>query len=401
MTISNLVLPKNADVMLCLGIFVIYVLAPFIVDVFFLADDYLANIWKMGILAIAGILFGRLIKSKPQFRSIPERSDAQFALINLGIFSLVSGIILLTAPSIPLLSAIQGADPYALSVERGDFLKTRSGFMLITAYIFSLYISSVAPFCLVVLYQTKIRFRHIIALIVFLICISFLVKAMFLNIVIPVISFFASRYRVSNKAIITSFLGIAFVVVQMINFSGYHEDDTGDQDIDSYLSVGYASSNAYDFLIWRAAIIPLLTSRDTLVVHEEELGGQLLMGNTSGLISRIKGVDQINIERMTFAYQFGGWNDIGNSNSSFIADAYVNFGLLGVFIYGVIAGSLVRLLASSPSPAMASMALLFSFFLLSSSLVGIILSNGFFVLFFWRAVQWVPLHRSWRSSRHA
>ena len=38
----------------------------------------------------------------------------------------------------------------------------------------------------------------------------------------------------------------------------------------------------------------------------------MLLGSSSGFISKVTLRDQVEIEKMTFAYQYGGWNDIGN-----------------------------------------------------------------------------------------
>ena len=151
---------------------------------------------------------------------------------------------------------------------------------------------------------------------------------MFLNFFLPLIALYVSRNNISNKRIIAVLAAGMFVLLSMISLAGFNEAENEGFDAESFLTVSYGSSSPINFLFWRSLVIPVLTARDTLFVHGEQLNSELLLGTTSGFIATITGQEQTNIERMVFAHQFGGWNDIGNANSVFITDAYVNFGTI-------------------------------------------------------------------------
>jgi hypothetical protein len=266
------------------------------------------------------------------------------------------------------------------------------------SYIFSVLISSVIPFCVVLLFEIKSKLRFPAAIFVGFVCISFLVKAMFLNLVLPLLAYAVMKRKVSNKSFFTAISLTIVGIILMVNLAGYNKDESSAPnklDIVAFMSVAAEAPSATYFFVWRAIAIPILAARDTLQVHDEQFGNQPLFGATSGTLARLIGAENINMERIVFAQQYGGWNDIGNTNTTFSVDAYINFGYVGVFVYGMFAAFIISYLTSTPSVAMSAMALLFVFFLFGASLIGIILSNGFFVLLAWLAYQQSTLKRNY------
>ena len=395
MKLANVFLPHNAYLLLIAGILFLYGLIPFVIGVFVFNDTYFVLLSKLTIIAALGILIGHrkykfgsgTITRKVRGNGLFRKSNYDFVVINCFIFIFIFFTITFSAGSIPIIGALTGADASALSEQRGAFLKQRTGLMNIVSYGFSLYVTSIMPFCVVILFEMKHKLRFLALLFMLIVSISFLVKAMFLNFMLPLIALFVSRNDISNKKIITILAAGVFTLLMMIGLAGFNDTENNIVDAETVLSVSYGSSSPLEFLVWRALVIPVVTARDTLLVHDEQFGSGLLLGATSGLVSKMTGRSQVNIERMVFAHQFGGWNDIGNANSVFITDAYVNFGIVGVFVFGLIVGRLLLLFSVYSPPAMSYMAILFAFFLLGSSLIGLMLSSGFLVLLFWRSLQ--------------
>lgn len=401
MNISNIFTPKNSLLLLIFSLAVLYFLIPLAVSIFFMDDPYLYKLTIITAIAIFGIYIGFLICRKRReslyvYYIQFERKSIKFLLFVFVLFACTYFLLCVTSDSIPIFSAILGADPTTLSEERGAFLKQRSGFLLVVSYVFSILISSVIPFCVILLYEIKSRLRFPAALFVGFVCISFLVKAMFLNLILPLLAFGFANRRISNKSFFATIGMIIAGIILLVNLAGYNKDvssDSNDLDIVSFISTAYEAPSATYFFVWRAIAIPILAARDTLQVHDEQFANRLLGGATSGTISRLSGQENINMERIVFAHQYGGWSDIGNTNTAFMVDAYINFGYVGVFVYGLLAAFIISYLTSTPSVAMSAMGLLFVFFLLSASLVGVILSNGFFVLLAWLAYQQSTLKR--------
>ena len=393
--LANVFLPHNAYLLFIAGILFLYGLVPFILGVFIFNDPYYILLSKLTVVAALGILIGHrkykfsagATTRKTRSNGLFRKSNLDFVVINFLIFIFIFFTITLSASSIPIISALSGVDSSMLSEERGAFLKQHSGLMKAVSYGYSLYVTSILPFCIVVLFEMKHKLRFVALLFMLLISISFLVKAMFLNFLLPLMALFVLRNNISNKKIISLILCAVLGLLVMISLAGFNDKENKTVDAEAIFSVSYGSSSAIDFLVWRALVIPVVTARDTLIVHNEQLDSRMLLGSTSGFVSKITGRSQINVERMVFAHQFGGWNDIGNANSVFITGAYINFGILGVVLFGFTVGRLLLLFSVYSPPAMSCMAILFAFFLLGSSLIGLMLSSGFLVLLFWRSLQ--------------
>ena len=78
-------------------------------------------------------------------------------------FAILVIVTVTTAPSIPLISAFEGASAEALSQERGEFLKGREGAGLVLLYLATFLVSTFVPYSIVLLYGTGARLRHVVA----------------------------------------------------------------------------------------------------------------------------------------------------------------------------------------------------------------------------------------------
>jgi hypothetical protein len=399
--LANVFLPRNATWLLIAGTTFLYVLPPLALNFLFLEDPYFLQLGILGAVAVGGLLVGaRVVNRKaPESRFVVSRkgrsSNDQFVVASFSVFVPVYLIMAATADSIPILSAIMGSDPEQLSEGRGGFLKQRTGLLAVAAYVFAVFSSSIVPFCVVWFFERRSRFRYIAAAFFLWVCISILVKAMFLNLILPLLAYGAMRQTISNKTLLKMIGAIVIGLIIMASLAGFNrsEESTQTRDITNYVSTAYAANSALDFLVWRSAIIPIIGARDTLEVHDSDLGGVWLAGATSGLIATITGRERVDLERMVFAKQYGGWNDIGNSNVTLVVDAYVNFGIVGVFLYGMLAAVIIGFLANSGSMAMGATTLLFAFYLLSASLIGVMLSNGFLLLLMWSVFQRIRIKK--------
>jgi hypothetical protein len=387
--------PRNTTNILILIFFIIYTINPIIFYFIGIGDWYLIEVSYMSFIAILSIKTGDIVfrkiklnKIKSQDLEIYSFKDTFFSYINIILFLCILLLLIINGNSIPLISVMYGNDAESLSITRGAFMKPEDGFNYFLIYLFSIQISSIIPYCIVFLYESKNFFRHIIFFIGLFASISTLVKAMFFNILIP---FFSLRIITVNfnKTSYLKFFGIiSSILVLMTFFAGFNVANSDEpSDFNSYLSVSYQSKNSLDFILWRAAIIPVLGARDTLIVHDLNYFKANLLGVTSGIGAKVIGQEKINIEQEVFGYQYGGVNRIGNSNVTFFIDAYINFGYLGIIFYGILVGLLLRILINSDLKSATAIAPLFAIFLYSSSLVGILISNGFIFLYFWFLIR--------------
>jgi hypothetical protein len=379
-----------------------YVVAPLLIYLFVVNEEtYLQMALLAGISVLCIHVGSRLTLLDRWMRADSHRVaiNADSYIFFFFLFFLLFMLLTLgTAPSIPLLSALAGGDASSLSGERGEFLKGREGPWVALAYLSSLLTSTVVPYCIVVAYATRNRLRHAFLALLFVYSISFLVKALFLNLILPLIAFGIERGSLRPRQFLVV-MGLALAtLVGLISLSGYGSlDATGVESAAEYFTAAYIPGSTFDFLAYRSLAIPVFSVVDTLLVHKNELGGDLLWGTTSSLIAAIGGVERVNIEKMVAAYQYGGWNDLANSNVVFIADGYINFGLVGVIAYGLFIGLTFRIMRLSQDVGVRSLALLYALMLYSSPLLGMLFSNGF-ALFFLHAA-FIRLRKgSWAQS---
>jgi hypothetical protein len=377
--------PEKSLLLLEWLIAVFFVIAPVIVYSYFVQDQ---NYLLLAALSAISIIFIHL-GSKLEFldRTIIRGrkftiTPAKYVQVSFVIFTAFCVVTLGTANNIPLFSALAGADVNTLSEQRGEFLKGRTGAWVALSYLSSILTSTFVPYAIVLAYATKSRLRHLYVLIAALYSVSFLVKALFLNIILPLVAYAVESKAVRAKQLVFWLGIIVIVLVLLISLSGYGalggENGTSARE---YLSSSYIPTSSWDFFIYRSLAVPVFSVVDTFHVHQSQLGGVALLGTTSTLIASIVGAERINLERMVSAYQYGGWNDFANSNVIFIADGYVNFGLLGVLCYALVIGVTFRMFRRSDDAAFRSISILYAFLLYSSPLLGMFLSNGYALLF--------------------
>jgi hypothetical protein len=285
-----------------------------------------------------------------------------------------------TAPTIPIISVLQGASAEALSQERGEFLKGRAGPAILLLYVGAFMVNTLVPYTIVIAYAARSRLRHLFALAFFLFCVSFLQKALFLNMVLPLTVYFAMKGKLGG---FRAALGIAGSVLVLIAATYLSLGEGGPTDVGEamlaadILSAAFKPANAMEYFLWRAFAVPVFTATDTLVVHASYFDARPLWGATSSFLAALFGFERVNLERFVFEYQFGGWNDLANSNTVFLVDGFVNFGWVGVVSFGLSIGQLFRWFRFSRDVGFRSLWLLVAFVLFSSPLIGFLLGNGF------------------------
>lgn len=380
--VERLFYPRNGLLVFCFALGLVYGIVPFALWLTAPVEDTFAILTLITFCSIAAMAVGsRLPLFDHRFRFGACRlfiPHAPFILVIWGIFLLFIVVTLLTAPSIPFISALKGVSASELSQERGEFLKGRQGAEIALLYISTFLVSTLIPYSVVLLYHTRSRIRHISALLFFAFCISFMQKTLFLNLILPLVAYFAISRKLRGGVIAMLLTG-SFALLTALTFLSVSGETLHSHysPISEYYSAAYAPSSPLDYLFWRAASVPVFTATDTLTVFDTLFDSEPLMGATSSLLSAIFGLDRINIERHVFEHQFGSWNEIANANAVFVIDAFVNFGSLGVILFGLAVGQIFRWFRLSNDVAFKSLWPLFAFTIFSAPLIGMLLSNGF------------------------
>lgn len=366
----------------------IYIALPVAVDSLFLPSPYFIQLAQLATLACIGIVIGYLL---PLF---DRRFDGQVLRLRIeansfhsviwGAFAVFLVITIATADAVPLISALRGAVASELSQQRGDFLKTRSGAEAALIYLSTLFVSALLPYSLALQFIEKSRFRFLLLGLFLAYSLSFLQKALFINVLFPLLYLAARGQRASATRVIViigSCIGLLYLITQLA-FGGADGPASGVSAPvnDDYFAATYLPGGTVEHLIWRSTAVPMFSASDTLLVHEEQFGSQMLWGATSSFFASILGVERINLERLVSEYQWG-WSDIANTNSVYITEAFVNFGWPGVFLFSAFIGQVLRWFRRSHDEAFKALWPIFCFAIFSSGLIGTLLSNGYVLIF--------------------
>ena len=378
---------RNALTIFCIALFIVYALTPLLLWATTPVDDTFAQLALLTLCSIGAMLIGSQI---PLFDSRFRQNETRLYIPSIffhlpiwSIFIIFVIVTLTTAPSIPIIDAILGTPPDELSQRRGDFLKTRTGPEAALIYISTIFSSALIPYSIVLLFLNNSRYRYASLLFFLAFSVSFLQKVLFLNAILPLITYFALAHKISKKMVFTTaFAATGLVILLTLATTSNSNDYSSQTSLPIYFTSTYLPTSSLDYLIWRAVAVPTFTATDTLTVFNSLFNETYLLGSTSSLLSTIFGLERVNLERHVFEHQFGSWNEVANANAVFITDAYANFGATGIIIYSLIAGQAFRWFRLSKDIAFKSLWPVFAFILFSASLIGAIFSNGFLLVFF-------------------
>lgn len=297
--------------------------------------------------------------------------------IVFGLFCFISAIVVLTAPTIPLIESLKGADTEALSQNREDFLKARTGIFSVLGYLVGFVNSYFLPYMLIIALERKNRLVYLFISLFAVYSIISLEKAYFLKIGIPLFIYYF--FQSKNKILFT-FKGIGVIVlILFLMFSLAQFTDSGMVvNQADFFSIMYRPEGTIEAIVWRAAVVPIVTALDGLSVFVNDFDRQYFFGDTSSFLAFLKGSTHINFERFLYQFQFGG-SETGNANQFYLLEAFINFGWFGVIFFSIIVGKIIRLGISVFDSAYLSIIPLFIFHVFNAGIIGVFLSNGFLV----------------------
>jgi hypothetical protein len=301
-------------------------------------------------------------------------------LINLtfSVFLFLVFIIMVTAPSIPIIESLKGASEQELSIYRESFLKARTGWEQSLGYFIEIINGALLPYLIAYSFIINHKNRKWYALIFLVYCMSFLAKAYFLKLAIPLFFVFLERSKNKFLFILKGSGGIITLIFLMYTFAGKSGTEVNNNE--SFFSTLYLPTSTFDAMLWRSLIIPIMTAVDGFNLFINDLNSNFMYGDTSSFIAFFKGNERINFERMIYQSQFGG-SETGNSNAYFLVEAYVNYGYLGVILFSIFIGRIMRNFILKKDIALVAILPLFLLNLYSAGLISLLLSGGYLVLY--------------------
>lgn len=345
-----------------------------------IGEDYL-QLAMIAILAAAAVALGFYGHRDPinEAGKLPITVDAFTALVWIP-FVLIALLILVTAPAIPLVTALQGGSPDLIALQREEFLKSREGIAAVFVYLNAFFTGALIPYSIALMFIHKYRWRWVLTGIALLYTISFVEKAFFLKVALPLIYLFgtgAVRSRFGPKTTVA----IAAVILLFVTTVSGTGSEPGIGTSADFFSSDYAPTGPIDHIIWRSLAVPVFTAADALRVFANYFNGEWLWGATSSFVTGLFGMERIPFERLVFEAEWGqNETGTGSSNSVYLTEAFVNFGWVGVILFSLFIGRSFTLFARSRNEAFRAIWPLFAMGLYSAGLIGTLLSNGFLAM---------------------
>lgn len=283
------------------------------------------------------------------------------SLATIAAFAFVCVAACLTTDHVPLLSALSGASAPDLAAYRNEFLRGRTGSGQILNYAFAILSQSFMPLAITYAFWIRAGWRWI-ALAVFVLGASLtLSKAAMLLVVAPLIALFLMQAR--WRPAVATFVGfLASIAVMYVLASGVigawkskatgrpiavHQVEMPSTPPPEYNA--FASDNPVLLVANRVVWIPYATAIDWFRYHKEVLGRKYVLGRSISPVAFLMGKNRLYLEREIATFEWGV--DVGNtSNAVFFADAWLNWGLLGVVIYSIFFALTIKIIAHTGYP---------------------------------------------------
>lgn len=318
-------------------------------------------------------------------------------------FLITAVLILVTAPAIPLITALSGGSAELIALQREEFLKSREGIAGIFVYLNAFFTGALVPYSIALMFINKFKWRWLLTSLFLIYSLSFVEKAFFLKVILPLLYLFGTGLVKSRFGPKTTIAGAAVILLFVTTISGSGSTGSVGGTSGDFFSKDYAPSSPLIHIIWRSLAVPAFTAADALRVFEIYFGGEPLYGATSSFLASLFGLERVAFERIVFEVQWGqNETGTGSSNSAYITEAFINFGWIGVIAFSLFVGKSLKWFARSRDEAFRSIWLLYVIGLYSAGLIGQLLSNGFLLLLFiglFVHVRSLPGHDRARKKR--
>lgn len=280
----------------------------------------------------------------------------------IATFGAVMVVASLSTDAVPLIEAVKGASASDLAGHRNDFLRTRVGSGQVLNYAFAIFSQGLLPFATTYAFWTRASWRWL-ALGIFTAGVFLtLSKAAFLCVAAPLIALFLmqGRYRAAGAALLAFVASLAVMYVLASGLIGAWEQKSrnepvaakqvempGDVPI-SHNVFGEKKSPALlvaNRIVW----IPYATAIDWFQFQKERLNGSYVLGLSIRPIAFMLGKQRLSLETKVADFEWGDAS--GNtSNAVFFADAWLNWGPLGVVVYSMLFALTIKVIATSGYP---------------------------------------------------
>lgn len=382
-------------------LFFVFIFAPALLVAVFAADTFSTLVFKIAAIgfvtftASSFLVYLGLTKKKDMTNSKYLKS-IMFVLFFIFCCSYV--VLVFDYHGLPVIEyLIHGGSPNQL---RSEFYKEKQGFIQVAVYIRSILTKGFIPLYAVYAF---IFYKRKMFIMVFVIYLFFSLmtfeKSAILWFVLPLIFLFI--YQKKYKRLVAC-VSLIVVVVFMLGALQHSEPINGLEarsgglngfresfeirgalhEIDRYqfFFTDIDNKTSLPFLLDRMFWIPFVTMYDTILFWSKNYDDVLLF-STNRHLAKMTGYPFANIERKVFIFQYGGGDaTTGNANASFIAEAYLMFGFLGVVFFSAIFGFINGLIVSTGNVVLICAFSVYPYAIITSaSFLSMMFSGGLFL----------------------
>lgn len=326
------------------------------------------------------LLLGYYFKSKVIFSIIPKIAvdPLKFTHFVFVLFFIFCFYTFYSFGGVPLISII--FDLGNADLLRGQLFKGREGSEIVLLYLSAIFSYVFVPLAVVITYHFKSPLRNYYLASAVVFSVVTLQKALVLNIIFPLFAYLFLKGKIGAKFAV-NFCFVLFVYfIVMIQITGHSSSEA--INTSDFFTSSYVPSGAVDYFGWRFFAVPIYTAIDSIYVFENWLGSQHLMGASSSLLSSLFGLQKIELEKLVFEYQFGGYNPLANANAYWAVSMYLDFSWWGICIFSTLLGVLYASMRQSNDLSIYSIGYLLTWQAANGSLIGIMLSSGFLYIVF-------------------
>lgn len=299
----------------------------------------------------------------------PARGVEWLCLSIFASFMLVMALACITADHVPIVEALKGAPADQLFGDRNNFLRERVGPGQLLNYAHAILTQGLMPFALTYAFYARLRWRFWALALLAAAISATLAKSAFIAIALPLIALFLMQGRWRWAAVtlggfvwsiaLMSVLASGAVGALMARAEG-QPVAARQVELPADTPAQYNAFNersAVALLANRVVWIPYVTALDWFRYQEERLDGHYVMGRSIRPVAMLMGRERLHLEKEVAALQWGASAGT-TSNAVFFADAWLNWGVLGVMIYSAFFAWTIRMIETTEfQPLLAAAAL--------------------------------------------
>ncbi|MET4347091.1 hypothetical protein ABIC08_007692 [Bradyrhizobium sp. RT9b] len=299
----------------------------------------------------------------------PPRALEWVCLAIFAGFILVMALACMTAEHIPVVEALKGAPADQLFGDRNNFLRERVGAGQLLNYAHAILTQGLMPFALTYAFYARLRWRFWALAFLSAAVATTLAKSAFIAIALPLIALFLmqARWRWAAVTFGGFFLSIALMSVLASGAIGAWMARADGQPVaarqvelpaDTPAQYNaFNERNAVALLANRVVWIPYVTALDWFRYQQERLDGGYVMGRSIRPVAMLMGRERLHLEKEVAALQWGASAGT-TSNAVFFADAWLNWGVIGVMIYSAFFAWTIKMIETTDfQPLLAAAAL--------------------------------------------